>query len=65
MELDMGGAETRELLEGDEMLEGSFIDLVLAASESSDDLGEIFDQMDELLDSRRICWKRESGQETA
>ena len=65
MELDMGGAETRELLEGEDMLEGSFIELVLAASECSEDMGEIFDRMDDLLDSRRICWNDESGNEPA
>ena len=41
MELDIGGPETRELIEGNEVLEGSFIELVLAASECSEDLGEI------------------------
>jgi hypothetical protein len=52
--MDGYGEATRELIEGDDPLEGSFIDLIVAASECSEDEGEIFLLIDDLLDSGRV-----------
>ncbi len=46
--------ETRAILEGDEKLELSFIELVIAASECSEDESEIYDLIDGALTGDRI-----------
>jgi hypothetical protein len=47
--MDIGNAETRRLIEGEEPLEGTLVDLIVAVSESSEDESEIFERMDDLL----------------
>jgi hypothetical protein len=42
------------LLEGDDRLELSFVELVVVASECSEDESEIFDLVDGLIDSGRV-----------
>jgi hypothetical protein len=42
------------LLEGDDRLELSFVELVVVASECSEDESEIFDLVDDLIDSGRV-----------
>jgi hypothetical protein len=53
-DMDVCGEETRALIAGDAPLEGSFIDLIVAASECSEDEAEIFDLIEGLLDSGRV-----------
>jgi hypothetical protein len=53
--MDVCGEETRTLIEGDAPLEGSLIDLIVAASECSEDEAEIFDLIDGLLESGRVA----------
>ena len=52
--MDAGTTETRALIEGGDPLEASFIELVIGASECSDDGAEIADLVDALLDSDRV-----------
>ena len=63
--MDLGGAQTRNLLEGADDLELSFVELIVAASECSEDEGEIFDLVDGLMLSDRIQLSNDtSGQNT-
>jgi len=52
--MDAGRTETRALIEGEGRLEASFIELIIGASECSDDETEIADLVDALLDSERV-----------
>ncbi len=52
--MDHGTTRTRELLERGEPLDVSLVELVIAASECSDDGFEISDRVDTLLASGRV-----------
>jgi hypothetical protein len=56
--MDIGSEQTREMIEGEEPLEGSLIELILAVSECSEDESEIFERMDDLLGSERVALTR-------
>jgi hypothetical protein len=47
------GERNQEILDNAESLEASLVELVVAVSECSEDEGEIFDRMDDLLESGR------------
>ncbi len=52
--MDFSRASTRELLEGDDALELSFVELILVAADCSEDESEISDLVDGLLGSGRV-----------
>lgn len=52
--MECSSQPTRVLLEGDDRLELSFVELVVVASECSEDESEIFDLVDGLIDSGRV-----------
>jgi hypothetical protein len=52
--MDTCSTETREMLESEQPLELSFVELVIAASECSEDESEIFDLVDGLMRSGRV-----------
>jgi len=52
--MDACSTETREMLEGEQSLELSFVELVIAASECSEDETEIADLVDGLIASGRV-----------
>ncbi len=52
--MDLGRSDTCRLLEGEQELEASLVELVIAASECSEDAWEIADRLDSLLASGRV-----------
>lgn len=52
--MDSCSARTRQLLQSEDPLELSFVELVVAATECSEDESEIFDLIDGLLESDRV-----------
>ena len=52
--MDAATDATMELIEGEEPLAGSLVELIVAASECSEDAFEIEDLLDDLLDSGRV-----------
>jgi hypothetical protein len=59
--MDACSTRTREVLESEEQLDLSFVELVIAASECSEDESEIFELVDGLMQSGRV--RLEEGQE--
>jgi len=51
-------AHNVNLLEGTEPLDASLVELVLLASECSEDQGEIFDSVDRLFEAGRVRLQR-------
>jgi hypothetical protein len=52
--MDHSSRRTREFLESGEPLELSFVELVIAASECSEDESEIYELVDGLMESGRV-----------
>jgi len=59
--MEVCSTQAQEILESEEQLELSFIELVIAASECSEDESEIFELVDGLMQSGRV--RLEEGQE--
>jgi hypothetical protein len=59
--MDTNSNESRALFEGDDPLEASLIELIICASECSEDEMEVADQLDAVLASGRVQLVHDSG----